>query len=126
MTFRTIMKNIIKIIKAVGEDVLGVLSNAKVLLRCALLSITESIRNNPERYRSIFYNMSSIILQEDPRLYCSYMYGRQIQQHISTDYGTEANTSMIVDEAEKLFNKLVKDCIYKTLITLLTDHHYHC
>ena len=81
MTFRTIMKNTIKIIKTVGEDVLGVLSNAKVLLRCALLSITESIRNNPERYRSIFYNMSS-------------------QEYPSKDYGNEANASMIVDEAE--------------------------
>ena len=48
----------LKIIKTVGEEVLGGLSNVKMFLRYALLSITESIRNNPERYRSIFYNMS--------------------------------------------------------------------
>jgi hypothetical protein len=52
----------LKVIKAVGEEVLGGLPNAKVFLRCALLSITESIRNNPERYRSIFYNMSPSII----------------------------------------------------------------
>jgi hypothetical protein len=50
----------IKITRAVGDKVLGVLSNEKVLLRCALLSITESIRNDPERFKSIFNNMSLI------------------------------------------------------------------
>jgi len=40
----------IKITRAVEEKLFGVLPNAKVLLRYALLSITESIRNNPERF----------------------------------------------------------------------------
>jgi hypothetical protein len=39
----------IKMTNAVEEKVLGVLSTAKVLIRYALLSITESMRNNPER-----------------------------------------------------------------------------
>ncbi len=51
----------IKFTKSVEEKVVCVLSNAKVFLRYALLSITESVRNDPERYRPIFYNMSSII-----------------------------------------------------------------
>ena len=37
----------LKVIKAVGEEVLSVLPNVKMFLRRALLSITESIRNNP-------------------------------------------------------------------------------
>jgi hypothetical protein len=48
----------------------------------------------------------------------SYMYGGQIQQqrqYSSLDYNTEANIDMIVDEAEKLFNKAVKDCIKKVI-----------
>jgi hypothetical protein len=44
----------LNVIKSVGEEVLSALPNVKVLLRCALLSITESIRNKPERFRSIF------------------------------------------------------------------------
>jgi hypothetical protein len=48
--------------KGVGEEVLGILSNTNVLLRYALLSITKSARNDPERYRLIFYNMSSSII----------------------------------------------------------------
>jgi len=32
------------------------------------------------------------------------------------NYNTEANVSIIVEEAEKLFNKLVKDCIEKVIV----------
>ena len=49
----------------------------------------------------------------------SYMYGGQIQQqqprYLSPDDNTEANAAMIVDEAEKLFTKVVKDSINKTV-----------
>ena len=44
------------------------------------------------------------------------MYGSQSQQYPSPNYNTEANVSIIVDEAEKLFNKVVKDCINKIII----------
>ena len=53
----------------------------------------------------------------------SYMYGGQIQQqpqHLSPDNNTEVNAAIIVDEAEKLFNKLVKDIINKVIII---DYH---
>ena len=107
----------IKIIRAVGEEVLSVLSDRKVFLRNALLSITESITNNPERFRSLFHNMPSIIdfYNSDGQDYtASYMYGgriQQSQQYQLQDYDTEANVAIIVEEAEKLFNKVVKDCI---------------
>jgi hypothetical protein len=45
----------------------------------------------------------------------SYMYGPQPQQQRSQDYNTEVNAAAIVNEAEKLFNKLIKDCINKTV-----------
>ena len=85
----------LKIVKTVEEKVLSVLSNRKMLLRYALLSITESARNDPERYRQIFYNMSS--------------------QHPLQDYNTDATVSIMVDEAQKLYNKVVNDCIHKTM-----------
>ncbi len=73
-----------KVIKSVGEEVLGVISNVKVLLRYALLSITESITNNPERFTSLFYNMLPSIIDcynSDGQDYtASYMYGGRIQQ----------------------------------------------
>jgi hypothetical protein len=108
----------VKVIKAVGEDVLGVLSNAKMFLRYALLSITESIRNNPERFRSIFYNMSLITDYSSGQDYAaSYMYGPDQQQKSSPDYDTEVNATIIIGEAEKLFYKLVKDSINEVIIT---------
>jgi hypothetical protein len=94
----------IKITKTVEQKVLNILSNGKVLLRYALLSITESIRNDPERFRSIFNNISSMIDYSSNGQ--DYMYGQQQQQNSSPDYNTEANGIIIIDEAEKLFYKL--------------------
>ena len=118
----------VKFTKAVEEKVRNVLSDRKALLRYALLSITESARNNPERFRLIFYNMPPSITDcynSDGQDYAaSYMYGGQIQQQ-SQQYlspNTEANAAMIVDEAEKLSSKLVKDCINKTVASIKTTN----
>jgi hypothetical protein len=73
---------------------------------------------NPERYRSIFYNMSSMIDYSSSGgqdYTASYMYGPEQQQYSSQDYDTEANAAIIVDEAEKLFYKLIKDSINKVI-----------
>jgi hypothetical protein len=113
----------IKFTKSVEEKVLAVLPNAKVLLRNALLSITESITNNSERFRLIFHNMSPSIIDcydsNGQDYAASYMYGGRIQQQsprcASPNYNTEANATIIVEEAEKLYSKLVKDCINKTV-----------
>jgi hypothetical protein len=123
--FQNNNEEFIKIIKAVEDRVVSVLSNAKVLLRCTLLSITESITNNSERFRLIFYNMPSIIdcYNTNGQDYTdSYTYGQMQQQpqYLSPDNNTEANAAIMVGEAEKLFNKLVKDCINKTI----TDHTF--
>ncbi len=37
-------------------------------------------------------------------------------EDLSPDNNTEANAATIVDEAEKLYSKLVKDCINKVII----------
>jgi hypothetical protein len=78
------------------------------------LSITESIRNNPERYRSIFYNMSPSIIDYSSNSQ-DYMYGQQQQQNSSPDYDIEANAAIIICEAEKLFYKLVKGSMNKVI-----------
>jgi hypothetical protein len=46
----------IKIRKTVEEKVVSILSDAKPLLRIALLSITESIRKDPSKYNSLIYH----------------------------------------------------------------------
>jgi hypothetical protein len=118
----------LKIIRAVGEEVLSVLSNPKVFLRFSLLSITESIRNDPSRFRSIFYNMSPSIIDysnsngQDYIDNCMYGQQQQRQQNWSPDYDTEANVAIVIDEAEKLFYKLIKDCVNKTVANLKTTN----
>ena len=94
---------------------LGVISNVKVLLRYALLSMTESIRNNPERFRSIFNNISSMIDYSSITARIIRLRTDKQQQYSSLDYGTEANAAIIINEAEKLYNKLVKDRINKII-----------
>ena len=51
----------IKIRKTVEEKVISILSNSKMLLKLAFLSLTESMRKDPDRYISLIYhnNISS-------------------------------------------------------------------
>ncbi|HET7283500.1 MAG TPA: hypothetical protein VFI70_02345 [Nitrososphaeraceae archaeon] len=50
----------IKIRKTVEERVINILSNSKILLKLALLSLTESMRKDPDKYSSLIYhNMTS-------------------------------------------------------------------
>ena len=123
--FQNNSEEYIKITRAVGDKVFGVLSDRKALLRYALLSITESIRNNPERFRSLFYNIPFIIDCYDTNgqdYAAPYMYGGQIQQPQYLSPNTEANVAIIVDEAEKLFTNVVKDCVNKTIANLKTTN----
>jgi hypothetical protein len=96
----------LKINQTVKDKVSSILSDGKLLLRLALYSLIESIRNEPVKYNSlIYYNKVSSTTDS------SYMYeGRQQPQYISSqDYFIEHYTAMLLNEAEKLYNNLVKD-----------------
>ncbi|HZD82967.1 MAG TPA: hypothetical protein VE076_08835 [Nitrososphaeraceae archaeon] len=53
---------------------------------------------------------------------CMYGQQQQPQQNWSPDSDTEANAAIIIDEAEKLFYKLIKDCVNKTVANLKTTN----
>jgi transcriptional regulator len=88
----------LKINQTVKDKVSEILSDGKGLLGLALYSLMESIRNEPVKYSSLIcYNGIS-------------GYGLLQQQYASSqDYFTEHYTAMLVQEAEKLFNKLVNE-----------------
>jgi hypothetical protein len=94
-----------KLIKTIEEEVLRILSNKKALLKLAVLSIAESIRNNPDRY-------SSLISNHNDNSYSSlttvgYDTGQYIgpdDLYISQNYHVE----MLLEEAEKLLNSLAE------------------
>lgn len=47
--------------KTIKEEILGILSDNRALLNLAVLSIAESIRNNPDKYSSLVSNHSDDI-----------------------------------------------------------------
>ena len=51
----------VKIRKTVEEKVISILSDAKPLLRKALLSLTESMRKDPDKYSSFIYHNRTYI-----------------------------------------------------------------
>jgi hypothetical protein len=86
----------IKIIKTVEEKVVSILSDAKPLLRIALLSLTESMRKDPSKYSSLIYHNTSSTADYSGQYYSSDSYGQQ--QHPSQDY-----IDVLIQEAEKLY-----------------------
>jgi hypothetical protein len=86
----------LKINQTVKDKVDSTLSDGKGLLRLALYSLMESIRNEPVKYSSLIcYNG---------------IYGLQQQQYTSSqNYYVEHYTTMLIEEAERLYNKLVKE-----------------
>jgi hypothetical protein len=93
----------LKIHQTVKDKVGSTLSDGKGLLRLALYSLIESIRNEPVKFSSLVYSSNSISLPGQ-------------QQYISSqDCFIEYSTSMIVQEAEKLYNTLVKDLVNEAI-----------
>jgi hypothetical protein len=105
----------LKINQTVKDKVSSILSDGKGLLRLALYSLMESIRNEPIKYSPLicyYNNNNNFSLPGSTHYPASYMYGggEQRQQSISSqDYFTEHFTAMLLNEAEKLYNKLVKE-----------------
>ena len=102
--------NYIKIRKTVEEKVNSILSNSKMLLKLALLSLTESMRKDPDRYISLIYHNNTYSDTEyNSQNYQTASYGQQ-QQHPSQDY-----ISMLIEESEKLYTSLIKEWVDKSI-----------
>ena len=99
----------IKIRKTVEEKVISILSNSKMLLKLALLSLTESMRKDPDRYISLIYHNNTYSDTEyNSQNYETASYGQQQQHHPSQDY-----ISMLIEESEKLYTSLIKEWVDK-------------
>jgi hypothetical protein len=95
----------IKIRNTVEQKVHSILSDKKTLLKLALLSLIESMRNNPDKYNAlIFCDTLRIQTTGYSDYYDTVIYGQQQQQYPSQDY-----ISVLIEEAEKLYNKLAEE-----------------
>jgi hypothetical protein len=88
------------------ENVKSLLTNSKLLLKFATFSVIESLRSNPELYNFISYGTSV----ETTSTTCGSNYpsliSRRQQQHQSF---IDSYTTLILEEAEKLYNKLITE-----------------
>jgi hypothetical protein len=103
----------LKIKQAAEEKVKGVLTNNKLLLKFAILSVIESLRSNPELCNFISYNTpvetSSTTYGSN---YISLVSGRQHQQQSFNG----CYTALILEEAEKLYNDLTTELTNRVMI----------
>jgi hypothetical protein len=89
-----------KIKQASEEKVKRVLPNGKLLLKFATFSVIESLRSNPELYNFVIHdNSNNTTINYRPN-YPS-LVSEQHRQSFNDSY-----TALILEEAEKLYNKL--------------------
>ena len=99
-----------KIRNTVEEKVQSVLSDKKMLLKLALLSLTESLRKDPDKFNAfIICDNKSSYSTTQTRGYSQYYdtvsYGQQQRQQ----YPSQNYIDMLLEESEKLYNKLAKE-----------------
>jgi hypothetical protein len=99
----------VKIRKTIEEKVRNILSDAKPLLRIALLSLTESIRKDPDKYSSLVFKSSSSSTATPATDYRSQYYDAASYMYRQLQYPSQDYISMLIEEAEKLYNKLAKE-----------------
>ena len=113
----------VKIRKTVEEKVHSIMSDRRMVLKLALLSLIESMRKDPDKHSHLIYNNNTP--SAPPRTqatdYHTAPYGQQQR------YPSQAYTDMLLEETEKLYNKLAKesvdeiigDCLFSTASSLL-------
>jgi transcriptional regulator len=90
--------------KNIEEKVFCTLCGGKMFLELALFSLIESISNNADKYTSLLYLASS-----SPTYYNGKHYGPHIyEEYPSKIQDYKVIMGVILEEAEKLFNKLAK------------------
>ena len=108
--------------KTAEGKVHSTLSDQKMVLKLALLSLTDSMKNDPDKYSHLIYNNNtSSTTRTQATGYYPASYGQQQQ------YPSQTYTDLLLEETEKLYNKLAKevvdeiigDCLFSTASSLL-------
>jgi predicted RNase H-like nuclease (RuvC/YqgF family) len=98
----------LKIKRAAEEKVKDVLTNSKLLLKFTTFSVIESLRSNPELCNFvIYYNSNNNTAISYGSNYSSLMLSGQ--QHQQQQSFNDSYTALILEEAEKLYNKLMTE-----------------
>jgi hypothetical protein len=102
--FKSDNEEYLKIKQVAEEKVKDVLTNGKLLLNFATASVVESLRRNQELYNFVLNDTDTTSYGSN---YLSLMLPEQHQQQQSFSYlNDDICTAVILEEAEKLYNKL--------------------
>jgi hypothetical protein len=88
----------------------GRLSNKKALLKLAFLSLTKSVRNDPDKFSSLIYYDTAAYYNRS-----SFTDEQQRQPYSSKDSFKQAYIDMLLEETEKLHTSLVKDIVGESI-----------
>jgi DNA-binding CsgD family transcriptional regulator len=104
--FKSNNEEYLKIKQAAEEKVKDVLTNGKLILKFATLSVIESLRSNPELCNFVIHdNSNNTTITYGPNYPSSMLSGRQQHKQSFND----SNAALILEEAEKLYNKLTTE-----------------
>jgi hypothetical protein len=110
----------VKVKENIKREVEDTLTNSKKLIRLALLTLIESSRKDIDKFRLLCYQMSTdtmvigpsqpvtLSLSGDQNYSISNMNEKQFQDYNDP---TEAFQNFVLDEAEKLYDKLIDDSL---------------
>ena len=116
--FKNSNEEYLKIKQAAYEEVKSVLTDSKLVLKFATLSVIESLRTNPEEYNFVLYNIPNSNATSYSFNSRSLMFpGQQQQQQQSF---IDSYTALILEEVEKLYNKLTTE-LTNRIMTAATD-----
>jgi hypothetical protein len=104
----------------------SILTNGKLLLKFAILSVIESLRANPELYNFVIYNNSNNTASSYGPNYPSLMLSERQQHHQQQSFNN-SYTALILEEAEKLYNTLKIELTNRVMAAAASIGHqsYH-
>jgi hypothetical protein len=107
-----------KIKQTAEEKVKDVLTNGKLILKFATLSVIQSLRMNPELYNFVIHDISNNDTISYGSNYLSLMSGGQQQHQEQSFNGRYA--ALILEEAEKLYNQLITEFTNRVMTATAT------
>jgi hypothetical protein len=102
-------KEYTKIKRSAEENVNSILSDKKALLQLALASLIDTMKSQPEMYSNLLMISSKPTGAPFDQNYSSPSINGQ--SHVIQDRYVDTYESMVIGEAEKLYDKMVKDLV---------------
>lgn len=115
--FKNTNEEYLTIKKTVERKVMPLLTGSRTLLQCALLSLIESMRKDPDKYSSLIYPDSYPSMTNYVNEYPADFFTSGLNhQYAPMDDHTQACIRMVIEEADGIYNKLKKEWIESSIV----------